>query len=362
MSDLLGGAARHARARRQKQREEQENLEAEKKLRAKEEADEWERLHPRKVRTAKEKQTDDDIRAAFQLFDANESGFIEVSEMVAILTQPGDADVSEAAAQRCIDRFDSNKDGKLNLDEFVLAWPELCVEVQSHERYTADMYRRRAEPHTASIDALFVKLDVDRSGTLDMAELEQVVTLFSGERFHPAEFIAFYDSNCGDGQFCTAQWAWYIVDCAQCETERMEPTIMAFDEAIECIRARAPPPMPKASRLPPPAGEKIARNIAWRRDVERRSQSASGGAMASALDAFDAQSLEPSSMEPSLEQPSLPPEPAPGRQPLQRIGSAKSRVSVLSSFKAPSMSRISFAPGRKSRASPLSMLHGPTVV
>ena len=67
------------------------------------------------------------IRAAFELFDTDNSGTLTVEELIAILQMRGDRTqveelITRAEAQQMISRFDSNGDGVLDYEEFVLAF------------------------------------------------------------------------------------------------------------------------------------------------------------------------------------------------------------------------------------------------
>jgi len=63
---------------------------------------------------------------AFRLFDKNKDGFINAKELLALLQRGGHADsqgkLTEADCETMIASFDDNGDGKLSIEELVLAW------------------------------------------------------------------------------------------------------------------------------------------------------------------------------------------------------------------------------------------------
>ena len=65
------------------------------------------------------------LRAAFAEFDEESSEFISAAQLVKILTRPGEAQMSLDEANEIISQFDQNGDGRLSLDEFVVAWSNL---------------------------------------------------------------------------------------------------------------------------------------------------------------------------------------------------------------------------------------------
>ena len=60
------------------------------------------------------------IRDAFKLFDTEEPyGFLTVNELVGILTRPGGGSpMTKEEAVAFVEKHDTNKDGKLDIDEF----------------------------------------------------------------------------------------------------------------------------------------------------------------------------------------------------------------------------------------------------
>ena len=53
-----------------------------------------------------------------------------------------------------------------------------------------------------SIKSLFGKLDVDSSGTLEKAELKEVVSKYNGEAFNEAQFFGWFDTHGVCGRPC----------------------------------------------------------------------------------------------------------------------------------------------------------------
>ncbi|MFJ4923509.1 EF-hand domain-containing protein [Streptomyces sp. NPDC088725] len=61
----------------------------------------------------------DDVRKAFDRFDANGDGLITATEYKSAMAQLGDHYVTETVAQAVINAHDANGDGLLNFDEFL---------------------------------------------------------------------------------------------------------------------------------------------------------------------------------------------------------------------------------------------------
>ncbi|EOD08663.1 hypothetical protein EMIHUDRAFT_60781, partial [Emiliania huxleyi CCMP1516] len=59
----------------------------------------------------------DEVRAAFEEFDTDGSGSLEVKELQQALARLG-VETSSDAARRILDKFDKDGDGTIGLDEF----------------------------------------------------------------------------------------------------------------------------------------------------------------------------------------------------------------------------------------------------
>ena len=65
----------------------------------------------------------EELRAAFAVFDADQSGKLSVDELVGVLILPGGgAPVDEAEARAFVTKHDRNGDGELDLEEFTQAF------------------------------------------------------------------------------------------------------------------------------------------------------------------------------------------------------------------------------------------------
>ena len=63
--------------------------------------------------------TEETLRRAFYQFDTDRDGFLTVNELVGILTRPGGGNpMTEEEAVAFVEKHDTNKDGKLDIDEF----------------------------------------------------------------------------------------------------------------------------------------------------------------------------------------------------------------------------------------------------
>ena len=71
-----------------------------------------------------------DLEKAFRVFDADGSGSISPDELTRILTRPGgERPLSPSRARALVQKFDTNRDGMLQIDEFVAAWSSMGVQV-----------------------------------------------------------------------------------------------------------------------------------------------------------------------------------------------------------------------------------------
>ncbi|MFD7117288.1 EF-hand domain-containing protein [Streptomyces sp. NPDC059922] len=61
----------------------------------------------------------DEVRTAFERFDANGDGLITAAEYKSVMAQLGDFHVTETVAQAVINAHDGNGDGLLTFDEFL---------------------------------------------------------------------------------------------------------------------------------------------------------------------------------------------------------------------------------------------------
>ena len=140
----------------------------------------------------------EDILAAFKLFDRDESGYLDKSELYDILTYKGSersVGLGAQMAREIIAEFDKNGDGVLSVDEFAEALTKLSGDVEANEAYQNDLYDRRARPHMAAIKELFNKLDVSCTNKLSIDELKDVVSFYEGAEFDEQTFLAWYETN-----------------------------------------------------------------------------------------------------------------------------------------------------------------------
>ena len=59
----------------------------------------------------------------YKLLDTDESGILELSELLHVLME--ECAVDEPTAREMVDDFDKNKDGEISKDEFVEMWSVL---------------------------------------------------------------------------------------------------------------------------------------------------------------------------------------------------------------------------------------------
>ena len=144
------------------------------------------------------KAKENDLIAAFKVFDTDNSGKLTFGELSAILQRrlPGRKPMSSADVRALIVAFDgsvegSEKDGMLDVAEFVKALTadaDLRRAVTADDQVQSNQYQRAVE-----------RYDKDQSGGLSVAELRPVL-IASGESANEArEVVEQYDAN-GDGE------------------------------------------------------------------------------------------------------------------------------------------------------------------
>lgn len=80
-----------------------------------------ETLNPSEIASlfAEEEVSLEEVKDAFRLFDENNDGFIDAGELRNMLSKLNFAQASEAECKRMIGAFDDDRDGRINLNEFV---------------------------------------------------------------------------------------------------------------------------------------------------------------------------------------------------------------------------------------------------
>ena len=154
----------------------------------------WQKENDILARKAKE----NDLIAAFKVFDTDNSGKLTFSELTAILQRrvPGRKPMSTHDIRALIDEFDgsvegSEKDGMLDVAEFVRAM-------------TADTYLQRAVTTNDQVQSnqyqrALDRYDKDQSGGLSVAELRPVLIASGGAANEAREVVEKYDTD-GDGE------------------------------------------------------------------------------------------------------------------------------------------------------------------
>jgi len=97
-----------------------------------------------------------DVRQAFEKIDKDGEGFIERAELRQLLVDM-EAEPTDEQLQQCLEKLDLDKDGRISFEEFVTWYSH------SEERIQAEM------------NIVLDKHDKDGSGTLDIAELDDLM-------------------------------------------------------------------------------------------------------------------------------------------------------------------------------------------
>ena len=159
-----------------------------------------------------------DLEAAFKLFDKSGDGKLTKEELAAILSRPipgKGITMTEDEIEELISKFDTNNDGELSIDEFATAWSKDDGETfYANSTVNNALYDRRFNENKVQIKRLFLLLDVDKSGFIEVSELERVARLYEGRPFDKDEYLKWYDQNAQskggehDGKFDLKEFGW----------------------------------------------------------------------------------------------------------------------------------------------------------
>ena len=116
---------------------------------------------------------EDNVEAAFRRADADGSGGIDEGELLVALNDLG-LETDAAQARVVMQRYDADRSGTLELDEFRRLVQEL-KDFQARQRAQQPGSSGASQP-ADDIEATFRRFDVDGSGDIDVAELAQAMS------------------------------------------------------------------------------------------------------------------------------------------------------------------------------------------
>jgi Ca2+-binding EF-hand superfamily protein len=126
----------------------------------------------------------------FEAWDADSSGFLEVKEVNEVLTQYNGGDFDGKEFMKLYDD-DGKPDARLNRKEFA-EW--LAEEVVSFENTTAGAVVYKLTNIVLTTN-LFNQWDADKSGFLEVKELNRVLKTYNGGDFDGKTFMKDYDDD-----------------------------------------------------------------------------------------------------------------------------------------------------------------------
>ena len=77
-----------------------------------------------------------------------------------------------------------------------------------------EKYQHILQGHRKQIGDLFKEIDLDGSGTLDLAELEDIIKEVEGGKFNEKDFFGFFKGKTPDDELNQTEFGWYIADQA----------------------------------------------------------------------------------------------------------------------------------------------------
>ena len=111
----------------------------------------------------------EDLRAAFALYDTNGDGLLSPDELKAIMCRqvPGGTARTEAEVDELVRQFDTDGDGMLSMEELSKAWMQLDLRTSKWDAPALDAsVLKRALPDTKLVDAAYF---------VDLAEQGKIV-------------------------------------------------------------------------------------------------------------------------------------------------------------------------------------------
>uniref|UniRef100_A0A7S2J6P2 EF-hand domain-containing protein n=1 Tax=Haptolina brevifila TaxID=156173 RepID=A0A7S2J6P2_9EUKA len=111
------------------------------------------------------------IRAAFRVFDVDDSGTLSASELRAILSRGPNPMLSPDEVNEVIDSFDASGDGHLSIHEFAKACFELSDEEAEALQAKLDEADAARPPTVPSLRRQLARLSTDGAGVLDQKDI-----------------------------------------------------------------------------------------------------------------------------------------------------------------------------------------------
>ena len=155
------------------------------------------------------------VKAAFDAFDANSSGFLDYRELRHALTYMGINVPNDQAAQSVIYAYDDHPDGKLDLIEFA----KLCEDVELRGGVAADTsatFGRLEGNIPPKVKAAFELFDEDGNGFIEAPELRRALRHYGIDlsEADTAEVLLAYDDN-PDEKLDLSEFAKVIADATR---------------------------------------------------------------------------------------------------------------------------------------------------
>jgi Ca2+-binding EF-hand superfamily protein len=116
-----------------------------------------------------------EAREIFSVFDQNGDGELDHAELLEALKDFG---ANEALIKKLITKFDTNNNGRIDLDEFV----KLCATLRAEQRDFESEFEK-------TVREIFAHIDRDNSETLDGSELFEALQQFGTTEDEIKKFV-----------------------------------------------------------------------------------------------------------------------------------------------------------------------------
>ena len=171
-------------------------------------------MNQNKNENALTKLSEADLRALFDKWDTDNSGFLSFEEIKKVFGK-NKVSVADPALQALFIKCDANKDGKMSWDEFkmFIESPECCQEGKDSDQWAGDKAEKCKKMPEEELKSCFKKYDKDNSGFVEFSEFKSVYEK-NGSKMNPQAEKYFKDCDCNkDGKISFEEFR-ALINCS----------------------------------------------------------------------------------------------------------------------------------------------------